>query len=159
MELKELLQQGDQNKFLEELRANPRQALEDIIQDPTEEEYREYDIHSFGELQEKMHRDPRVIDLLKHDPVGFLQKIAKDPPQPEFKIYRLLVGSLCAIVMVIIIGMILAWFMKNSRDAPTSITAIGCFALGLLAGTFISVPGRNMRNNEHTKPSANHHQH
>lgn len=146
-QLKELLEQEDDPAFIERIKLNPRQALTDIIEEPQEEEYEEYDIRSFDELRKRMQKDPRLIDILKHDPQGFLQRMAKDQLQPEFKIYRLLVGSLCLLVIMITLGMILAWTVLKSRTAPDSITAMGCMALGLLAGTFISVPGRSMRAN------------
>jgi hypothetical protein len=148
LQLKKLLEQDNDRGFIENIKANPKEALMGIMEEPTEDEYNKYEFKSLEELKEGMRHDPRVRDILMQDPQRFLDKVVKEAPQPEFRIYRLLVGSLCALVIMISLGMIIAWLTKNSRVAPASITAIGCMALGLLAGTFVSVPGRSMKSQD-----------
>lgn len=151
LQLKELLEQDNLPGFIDDIKADPRKALTDIIAEPSWNEDEKIKFDTLDELKERIQRDPRVMDMLMYDPLRFLDKVVKEAPQPEFHIYRLLVGSLCVIVFIITVGMLLAWIFLNSRTAPPTITAIGCMALGLLAGTFISVPGRNMKNPEKTQ--------
>lgn len=145
LQLKALLEQDNEPGFMDRIKADPIKAITDIIEDPDEKEYENFPMGSVRELTERMRKEPRLIDILKHDPQAFLERMVKESPQPEFRIYRILVSSLCAIVIIIILGVLGAWFTKNSREAPTLITAVACTTLGLLAGIFVSVPGREMK--------------
>jgi hypothetical protein len=151
-QLKELLHKDDNTALIDRIKENPRDAIDEILAEPDETEYENLNIQSFEELIEKAKYDPRIRGMLSYYPERVLNKVVKEALPPEFRIYRLLVGSLCALVIMISLGMIIAWIGMNSRTAPPSITAIGCMTLGLLAGTFISVPGRSMRNQDIHKP-------
>lgn len=144
LELQDLLQQDDYSDLANEFKINPAGTLSKIIKEPDEAELDNYDIRSIQQLKEKIEKDPRLIDLIKMDPVNFIQCLATKTPLPEYNIYKILVSSLCAIVIVIITGVLIAWLTKNSREAPTLITAVACTTLGLLAGIFVSVPGKRM---------------
>lgn len=152
LQLKELLHKDDNTALITRLKENPIDAIDEIMGEPDDKEYENLEIQSLEELIEKSKHDPRIRGMLACYPERVLNKVAKEIHQPEFRIYRLLVGSLCALVIMISLGMIIAWIALNSRTAPPSITAIGCMALGLLAGTFISVPGRSMRNQDVRQP-------
>ena len=144
LELRDVLQQDDYADLLEELKTHPVETIERITKQPDESELDDYDIRSIQQLKDKIQKDPRLVDLLKMDPVTFIQHLATKTPLPEYNIYKILVSCLCAIVLIIITGVLIAWLTKNSREAPTLITAVACTTLGLLAGIFVSVPGRRM---------------
>jgi hypothetical protein len=145
LELQELLDQNHYPEITEKIKLNPSQAIRELTKEPDEEELDVYDdISSLQQLSEKIGRDHRLIDILKSDPVNFIQRLATKTPLPEYNIYKILVSCLCAIVLIIITGVLIAWLTKNSREAPTLITAVACTTLGLLAGIFVSVPGKRM---------------
>lgn len=140
LQLQELLEKNPDPHFLAQVKTDPAKTIRDIIELPTEDEYKKYKIQSVQQLKQMLEQEPRLIDLLKHDPVNFIQKTVKEPLQPQYKIYRILVSSLCIVVIIIIIGVLTAWLTKNSREAPTLITAVACTTLGILAGIFVSIP-------------------
>jgi hypothetical protein len=143
LQLQELLESKEDNGFIEKIKNNPAEAIRDITEPPAEDEFKQYKIGSVQELRDALDKEPRLIDMLKYDPVRFIQKMAKESPPPQYNIYRILVGSLCAVLILIIIGVITAWFTKNSREAPTLITAVACTTLGILAGMFVNIPKHN----------------
>ncbi|MGB8193089.1 MAG: hypothetical protein WCF67_14270 [Chitinophagaceae bacterium] len=146
-QLLELIEDRSHPEFINEIRSNPAATIRGIIEEPSADEFKDH-ITSIRELEEKLRTDSRLLDLFKHDPESFIRKMVKEAPQPEYKIYRILVGSLCAVVIIIILGVLAAWLTKNSREAPTLITAVACTTLGLLAGIFVSVPGKGMKNTQ-----------
>ncbi len=143
MQLQELLEQSPDTEFLERIKKDPVEVLREINEPLGENEFSNYNIKSVGQLTEVLEKEPRMLDMLKQDPIEFFQKMVKEDPPPQYKIYRILVGSLCAVIIIIIIGVISAWFTKNSREAPTLITAVACTTLGILAGIFVNIPQKN----------------
>src|SRR5689334_2794453 len=93
LQLQELLEEDSDTDLLEQIKSDPAKAIREITALPEEEEFSKYKIQSLQQLNELMENEPRLIDMLKHDPVSFIQKIMKNAPPPEYKIYRILVGS------------------------------------------------------------------
>ncbi len=148
LQLQELLDENPDNDLLEQLKTDPAKAIREITALPEKEEFSKYKLQSIQQLDELMESEPRLIDILKHDPVSFIKHAVREAPAPEYKIYRILVSSLCAVVLIIILGVLAAWFTKNSREAPTLITAIACTTLGMLAGMFVYIPGKRNQQKE-----------
>jgi hypothetical protein len=144
LQLSEILDQNHYPELIDEIKKDPASAIRNVIKHPDEEEFAEYEFSSLQQLNEAIQNNGRLMDLLKSDPLNFIQRVASKAPLPEYNIYRILVSCLCAIVLIIIIGVLIAWLTKNSREAPTLITAVACTTLGLLAGIFVSVPGKRM---------------
>jgi hypothetical protein len=146
--LTQLLQSLETNPdphFIDELKADPAKAIRGVIDihDGQQEK-----IGSIGQLKQILEEDPEMLDRIKQDPLKFIQTMVKEPTPPEYRIYHLLVGSLCALVLIIIIGVLLSWLLLNKREAPGLVTAMACVSLGILSGIFIRVPGRGERQKE-----------
>lgn len=143
--LQQLLDVLDKDLYpdlLHDLKGNPKEAIRSMTKVPTEEEYSQYQPQTVQQLRQSVQQDAGLVDLIRHDPVRFLKKMIKDPLPPQYKIYRLLVGSLCAVLILIIAGALAGWFIKNSKTPPDSLIAMASAIIGILVGMFIHVPGR-----------------
>lgn len=146
-QLQELLDNDSSEELTNWIKTDPITAIREMT-DTNQKDFSDYGVDSLSNLENALQNDVGLRDAIRNNPEAFVRYITKETHQPEFRIYRLLVGSLCALVIMISLGMMIAWIAMNSRTAPPSITAIGCMALGLLAGTFISVPGRSMKSQD-----------
>ena len=82
LELRDVLQQDDYADLLEELKTHPVETIERITKQPDESELDDYDIRSIQQLKDKIQKDPRLVDLLKMDPVTFIQHLATKNTAP-----------------------------------------------------------------------------
>ncbi len=142
LELQKLLDQDMYSGLITQLKENPIAAVKSLTLSPEEEDYKSKPFTSVQKLKEALNRDPKVIDMLKQDPVTFINQMIKEPIPPQFRVYRILIGSLCALLIIIVVGVLSAWLTKNSREAPTLITAVACTTLGMLTGMFVNVSGK-----------------
>lgn len=142
LELQELLSQDIHRGLIEKFKEDPMAALQSLTHLPEEEDYKGKPFASVQQLRTAMDKDPKWVDLIRHDPVTFLNQMIKEPPPPQFRVYRIMIGSLCALLIIIVIGVLSAWLTKNSRDAPTLITAVACTTLGMLTGMFVNMTGK-----------------
>jgi hypothetical protein len=143
LQLQEILDKGYHPDLLDSLKEDPKEAIRQITELPTEDAYKKYPVQTVQQLKEALQEDTGLADLLRYDPAAFMQKMVKETVPPQYKIYRILIGSLCAALLIIIAGVITAWFTKNSREAPTLLTAVACTTLGMLAGMFVNIPGKS----------------
>lgn len=148
-QLQDLLEQEPNEELLTWLKNDPVQAIREIADKP-DKELKDYQIKSLDQAQEKLNTEPYLREIIKRDPDGFVKYMARQVASPEHLLYKIIIGSLCAIVIIVILGVLSAWLIKNSREAPTLITAVACTALGLLAGIFVKVPIRASRKPDHT---------
>ncbi len=93
---------------------------------------------------------PEIIAELKSDPEGALKKleqqvVGKLPRALEQDkwIYRIVVGSLSLVVLVVVIGVIFlaVKHTTGTLDIPDVLTALGSAAIGALAGLLAPSPG------------------
>jgi hypothetical protein len=142
LQLQEALDKEYQPDLLQQLKENPKEALRQVTEQPNEESYNKYPVQTVQQLKDALEKDPHLADLLRYDPAFFLQKMVKDTTPPQYRIYRLLVGSLCTVLILIIAGALAGWFIKNSKTPPDSLIAMASAIIGILVGMFIHVPGK-----------------
>jgi hypothetical protein len=142
--LNELLENDADEEIVNYLKSDPKKAIRAMM-DLTEKDIKDYNIKSLDDLEYAVKLQPQLYDTIRRDPEGFIHYIAREMHSPEYKLYRIVVSSLCVIVVLALAGVLAAWLTKNSREAPTLITAVSCTALGLMAGIFVKVPGKSTR--------------
>ena len=94
---------------------------------------------SVQELAEAAKNNPEIIEMFKKDPVKALETFAT-PLQTDKILYRIVVGSLGAAVLITLIGAIA--LVAFGRDTPEILVAIGSAAVGALAGLLAPSPSR-----------------
>lgn len=144
-QLQELLNNDKDEELINMIKTDPKTTIRNLSSDPNADDLSKYKIDSLTELEEKLDELPYLADIIRKDPKGFVHYLAKETQLPEYALYKIVVSSLCGVLIIIIAGVLAAWFTKNSREAPTLVTAVACTALGLLAGIFVRVPGRYPR--------------
>lgn len=142
LQLQEILDNDYHPDLLQQLKDNPKETLRQITELPTEETYKKYPVLTVQQLKEALQENSELADLFRYNPALFMQKLVKDTTPPQFKVYRIMVGSLCAVLIMIVIGVFAGWFLKNSKTPPDLLIAMACTTLGMLAGMFISIPGK-----------------
>jgi hypothetical protein len=92
-------------------------------------------------LMDLMQKDDSVKEEFKQDPEKAMQKFF-EPTLPDTKVYRILIAGLVSVLLIIVIGVIIAWGWrdKNEGTIPTILTAIGSAAIGALAGILAPNP-------------------
>lgn len=92
-----------------------------------------------GELAAAARENPELVEMFKKDPVKALETFAlANPLRTDKVLYRLVVGSLGAAVLISLIGaIVLAPFAK---ETPQVLVAIGSAAVGALAGLLAPSP-------------------
>jgi hypothetical protein len=143
-QLHNLLEQSPDAGLLNQLKEDPVGTLKGITQPAKEEELSAYKIQSVQQLREALSQDPRLVDFLAQDPLYFMQKMVKEPPPPQYRIYKMLVICLSAIVFFVLLAILYRWAILGSSAQPQTLaTAIACISLGLLAGIVIAMQGRH----------------
>ena len=93
-----------------------------------------------AELVEKAQTDPAFEQKLKENPVAALQSVAASPLDTDVWIYRIVVISLGAAVLITLVAAtVLAGYGK---EFPEGVLAIGAAAGGALAGLLAPSPAR-----------------
>ena len=86
-----------------------------------------------------------VEDAFKKDPKEAFQKYASISPIPDTPIYKMVVGSLGLVIVIITLGVV--WRIASGdniedKNIPTILTALGSAAIGALAGLLAPSPSR-----------------
>jgi hypothetical protein len=96
-------------------------------------------------LKEIVQNDPKIQQDFKDDPVAAMNKFSDSSFVPDNWIYRMVVGSLGSVIVIITLGIV--WRVAfgtpvKDTDIPTILTAIGSAAIGALAGLLAPSPNR-----------------
>jgi len=94
---------------------------------------------SVQELAVKVAENPDLVELIKKDPVKALQNLAT-PLQTDVLLYRIVVSSLGAAMLIALIGAIV--LVAFGKETPDVLVAIGSAAIGALAGLLAPSPVR-----------------
>ena len=92
---------------------------------------------SVQELAMMVSENPELAEMIKKDPVKALESLAS-PLQTDVLLYRLVVGSLGAAVLITLIGAIV--LVALGKQTPEVLVAIGSAAVGALAGLLAPSP-------------------
>jgi hypothetical protein len=144
-QLMELLEEQNMPPDLaEQIQNDPLGFLREHIDTTKQNDFKKYDFDSIKQLSLTLDSDAELMEKFQENPIQFIHKTAKDSVSGSYKILRILVTSLCVLLIIIVASVLTAWFTKNSREAPTLITAVACTILGLLAGILVSLPNKNI---------------
>jgi hypothetical protein len=97
------------------------------------------------DLNNLIQNNPDVEDAFKKDPKDALQKFTDTSFIPDNWIYRIVVGSLGFVIVVITLGIVWRVASGNAvedKNIPTILTALGSAAIGALAGLLAPSPSR-----------------
>lgn len=99
-------------------------------------------IRTVQQLAARAAVDPQLAANLGEDPVRELSRIAAQTPVPDTWIYRIVVISLGAAVLIALIGAIILAKVDggNTANVLQLLTAIGSAAIGALAGLLAPAP-------------------
>ena len=99
-------------------------------------------IRTVQQLAARAAEDPQLAANLGEDPVRELSRIAAQSQVPDTWIYRVVVISLGAAVLIALIGAIILAKMDggNTANVLQLLTAIGSAAVGALAGLLAPAP-------------------
>jgi hypothetical protein len=100
---------------------------------------------SLPELNTLVQNNTDVEDAFKKDPKQALQQFTDTSFIPDNWIYRIVVGSLGFVVVVITLGIVWRVASGNTvedKNIPTILTALGSAAIGALAGLLAPSPNR-----------------
>src|ERR1044072_1443089 len=99
-------------------------------------------LRTVAQLAEQVKNDPALASKIKEDPVSALTAAAyvSDP-----KFYRMAIGGLIALILVVAIGGVVVELWEDGKDEPAKslpdgVLALGTTALGVLGGLFITSP-------------------
>jgi hypothetical protein len=100
-------------------------------------------VKNFQNLKEILNNDPEVQQDFKEDPIKAAQKFKDVSAIPDNWIYRIVVGSLGLVVIVITMGVV--WRVASGaniddKNVLTILTALGSAAIGALAGLLAPSP-------------------
>jgi hypothetical protein len=93
---------------------------------------------SSTELAAMIAEDPQLQQQVKQDPVTTLQSLA-EPLETDPWIYRIVVGTLGLVAILVIVGTIILQLVHSSATIPDAMVAIGSAAIAALAA--LLVPG------------------
>jgi len=88
-------------------------------------------------LQMLVKDSPELQEMFKKDPVAALENFAT-PLQTDKVLYRIVVGSLGAAVLIALIGSII--LVSIGKNSPEVLVAIGSASVGALAGLLAPSP-------------------
>jgi hypothetical protein len=96
-------------------------------------------------LKDIVQNDPKIQQDFKDDPVAAMNKFSDSDFIPDNWIYRMVVGSLGSVIIIITFGIV--WRVVfgppvADNGIPTILTAIGSAAIGALAGLLAPSPGK-----------------
>lgn len=103
-------------------------------------------VKTFEDFKSSLEQDSNLQDQFREDPVRAVQSVRVQHPAMKDKVvYRLVVASLGAVILLIIIGVIALMLTKDinkDTEVPTLFTALGSAAIGALAGLLAPSPSR-----------------
>src|SRR4051794_21063828 len=98
---------------------------------------------SLTEFKKDLVNNMQLQQEFKADPVQAVEKIKERPLDTDVWIYRMVVFALGATILTIIIGIVIlmgSGNIKEDKNVPTILTAIGSAAIGALAGLLAPSP-------------------
>ena len=103
----------------------------------------EYKAESVQDVKNILATNSKFQEDFKQDPAGTVQQIQDTSVLPNTGVYKLVVGALGLVVLVIAIS--IAWRVASGKDikdenVPTILTALGSAAVGALAGLLAPSP-------------------
>lgn len=101
-------------------------------------------IQSLNDLSKELKRNQQLQDDFRQDPVSAIEQI-KNPLDEDRLIYRIVVAALGLTVVVIVIGIVVLMattIVKEDKNIPTILTAIGSTSIGALSGLLAPSPRR-----------------
>ncbi len=104
----------------------------------------ERQVKNFQNFKELLSTSPEIQEEFKEDPQKAIQQFS-DSPIPDNWIYRIVVGSLGLVILIITFGIV--WRVASGDDLedkniPTILTALGSAAIGALAGLLAPSPAK-----------------
>jgi hypothetical protein len=103
-------------------------------------------VSSLPALNNLIQSDTDVENAFKENPKEALQKYSNTSFLPDNWIYRIVVGSLGLVVVMITLGIVWRVAFNDTviedKNIPTILTALGSAAIGALAGLLAPSPNR-----------------
>lgn len=104
-----------------------------------------YTASSVQDVKNILAGDSQFQAEFKQDPQEAIRKIEDTSTLPDTWVYRMVVGSLGLVILVIAIGIV--WRVASGatiedKNVPTILTALGSAAVGALAGLLAPSPAR-----------------
>jgi hypothetical protein len=96
-------------------------------------------VRSLGDLAIALVNNPALQDQIKTDPVGTIQNFAVQAQVPDTWVYRLVIITLGAAVLIVVVGGFI-FAAKVGKDIPAALVSIGSAAVGALAGLLAPSP-------------------
>lgn len=105
----------------------------------------EQQVKNFQNFKEILNNSPEIQNEFKEDPKKAIQKFSDSSAIPDTWIYRIVVGSLGLVILIITLGIV--WRVAfgddlDDKNIPTILTALGSAAIGALAGLLAPSPTR-----------------
>jgi hypothetical protein len=101
------------------------------------------DFKNIADFKSSLIADTDLQNAFKNNPVEAAQSIQDSPLDTDKWIYRIVVISLGAAILLIIIGVLILFgtgSFKDNNSVPTILTAIGSAAIGALSGLLAPSP-------------------
>ena|SRR5271157_2254073 len=95
-------------------------------------------IQSVSDLAVKVAQDPILAKAISDNPASGIANVAAGPLRTDVVIYRIVVGSLGAAVVLAVIGAIV--LAALNKTSPEILVALGSAAVGALAGLLAPSP-------------------
>lgn len=104
-----------------------------------------YKAESVQDVKNILANNPQFQEDFKQDPQATVNQIQDTSTLPDTWVYRMVVGSLGLVILVIAIGIV--WRVASGaniedKNVPTILTALGSAAVGALAGLLAPSPAR-----------------
>lgn len=102
-------------------------------------------VKDFQDFKQTLQSDENLQKAFQQDPKAAIEKISDGSFIPDNWIYRIVVGSLGLVIVIITFGIV--WRVAFGEDmeeksVPTILTAMGSAAIGALAGLLAPSPNR-----------------
>ncbi|MEY4538342.1 MAG: hypothetical protein RLZZ306_99 [Bacteroidota bacterium] len=102
-------------------------------------------VKDFQDFKQTLQNDKTLQKAFQDDPKAAIEKISDGSFIPDNWIYRIVVGSLGLVIIIITLGIV--WRVAfgqpmDDKSVPTILTAIGSAAIGALAGLLAPSPNR-----------------
>jgi len=95
-------------------------------------------VQSVRDLAVKVAQDPILAKAIVENPALAIANVAAPAPIPDTLIYKIVVGSLGAVVVLAVIGSIV--LAALNKTSPEILVALGSAAVGALAGLLAPSP-------------------
>jgi cytochrome c biogenesis protein CcdA len=102
-------------------------------------------VNSFSDFKSQLESDSQLQSDFKNDPVKAIGQFNENPLNSDKLIYRIVVFALGFTIVAIVLGVLMLMStkgIKEDKDIPTIITAIGSASIGALAGLLAPPPPR-----------------